>query len=69
MAVRYARRLRVAHLFERKWLVVGYLAAVAACSLLYGHPVGRYAWAADLDGDGDEDAIGSFKFADRTGWF
>jgi hypothetical protein len=45
VASRHAVRFRVAHLFERKLFAVGYLAAVAGSALLYGHPVGRYAWA------------------------
>jgi hypothetical protein len=46
VASRYAMRFRVAHLFERKRLAIGYLAVVIASSFLYGHPVGRYVWAA-----------------------
>ncbi|GGK29198.1 hypothetical protein GCM10010124_22450 [Pilimelia terevasa] len=43
-AERYARRFRAAHLFERRPVALGYLAAVALCSLLYADPVGRYFW-------------------------
>ncbi|GGJ79978.1 hypothetical protein GCM10010123_07290 [Pilimelia anulata] len=45
VAARYGRRFRVAHLFERRLVAVGYLAAVLVCSLLYASPVGRVAWA------------------------
>ena len=45
VASRYGARFRVVHLFERKGLAVGYLAAVVAASFLYEHPVGRFAWA------------------------
>jgi hypothetical protein len=46
VAARHAVRFRVAHLFERKRFAAAYLAALVACSLLYAHPIGRYAWAA-----------------------
>jgi hypothetical protein len=46
VAHRYAWRFRVAHLFENRVLAVGYLGVVLGSSLLYTHPVGRYAWAA-----------------------
>jgi hypothetical protein len=44
-AARYAVRLRVAHLFERRLFAVCYLCAIAGCAFLYSHPVGRYGWA------------------------
>src|SRR5205814_4149611 len=46
VADRYALRFRVAHLFESKLFALGYLAVVLGSSLMYAHPVGRYAWAA-----------------------
>jgi hypothetical protein len=46
VAVRYAMRFRVAHLFENKLLALGYLVLVAGSSLFYTHPVGKYGWAA-----------------------
>ena len=46
VAERYRMRFRVAHLFEHKPLVIGYLGAVLMTALLAGHPIGRYAWAA-----------------------
>jgi hypothetical protein len=46
VADRYAVRFRVAHVFERRLFALGYLAVVVITSLLYAHPVGRYAWAA-----------------------
>jgi hypothetical protein len=45
-AARYARRFKVAHLFEHRLFALGYLAGIVGTSLLYGDPVGRYAWAA-----------------------
>jgi uncharacterized protein (DUF58 family) len=45
-AHRHPVRFRVAHLFERKSVAAGYLAAVLAASFLYDHPAGRYVWAA-----------------------
>jgi hypothetical protein len=45
VAVRYALRFRVAHLFENRLLALGYLALVAGSSFLYAHPVGKYGWA------------------------
>jgi hypothetical protein len=46
VASRHGVRFRVAHLFERKFFAVGYLAAILGSAFLYSHPVGRYAWAA-----------------------
>ena len=46
VADRYDRRFRAAHLFESKLFALGYLAVVLGSSLMYAHPVGRYAWAA-----------------------
>jgi hypothetical protein len=45
VAVRFALRFRVAHLFESKLIALGYLAVVAGSSFFYTHPVGRYGWA------------------------
>jgi hypothetical protein len=45
VAARYTTRFRVAHLFERKLLAVGYLGAVLASGALSTHSLGRYAWA------------------------
>jgi hypothetical protein len=45
-AVRYGLRFLVAHMFERRAFAFGYLAVVVGSSFLYGHPVGRYGWAA-----------------------
>jgi hypothetical protein len=39
-------RFVVAHLFERKSFAFVYLGIVVGSSFLYGHPVGRYGWAA-----------------------
>ena len=46
VASRYGARFRVAHLFESRVFALGYVAALAGAAFLYGHPVGRYAWAA-----------------------
>jgi hypothetical protein len=46
VASRYGRRFRVAHLFERKLYAVVYLTLVLGSGALYGHPIGRYGWAA-----------------------
>jgi hypothetical protein len=45
VAARYTTRFRVAHLFERKLLAVGYLVVVLGSATLSTHPLGRYAWA------------------------
>jgi hypothetical protein len=44
-ANKYPLRFRIAHLFERKVFAFGYVAVIAATSLLYFHPAGKYAWA------------------------
>jgi hypothetical protein len=46
VASRYKLRFRVAHLFERKTLAIGYLATLLGSAVLAVHPVGRYVWAA-----------------------
>jgi hypothetical protein len=45
VASRYARRFRVAHLFENKLFALCYLIVLVASSLLYGNPIGRFGWA------------------------
>ena len=46
VASRYGIRFHIAHMFESRGFGVGYLAAILAAGTLYGHPVGRYVWAA-----------------------
>jgi hypothetical protein len=46
VAGRYSARFRVAHFFEHKLFAFGYVAALVGFSLLYFHPLGKYAWAA-----------------------
>jgi len=46
VASRYAVRFRVAHLFESRLFAACYVGTLAVAAFLYGHPVGRFVWAA-----------------------
>jgi len=46
VASRYRVRFRVAHLFESRLFVLGYLIVLTGSALLSASPLGRYLWAA-----------------------